>query len=180
MEHVDFKDMPVAAGLTLVTAGLVLAFVLEPPRTATLAGVSLAGSGGAVAVATRPSSIVLLVALVGGTLAVAVLRGRSPPPDAHCRCRFVIASLAVGPRLRPRAHVGDEPDRAHRHGAWLHDSIDVARNYPWDVGPIRTAGQDLRSIDLPWWYVPAWLGAQLPLLTFAALVGGVAVARRRA
>ena len=58
---------------------------------------------------------------------------------------------------------------------WLRDSIDIARKYPWDVGPIRIAGQDVRSVDLPWWYVPAWLGAQLPLLTAAALVGGVAV-----
>ena len=58
---------------------------------------------------------------------------------------------------------------------WLRDSIDIARKYPWDVGPIRAAGQDLHSVDLPWWYVPAWLWAQLPLLTFAALVGGIAV-----
>jgi hypothetical protein len=57
---------------------------------------------------------------------------------------------------------------------WLWDSLEVARTYPWDAGPIRTAGQDLRSTDLPWWYVPAWLGAQLPLLTLAAVTGGTA------
>jgi hypothetical protein len=62
---------------------------------------------------------------------------------------------------------------------WLHDSIDIARRYPWDVGPIRTAGRDLHSVDLPWWYVPAWLWAQLPLLTLAAVVAGIAVVAAR-
>jgi hypothetical protein len=66
---------------------------------------------------------------------------------------------------------------------WLRDASDVARAYPWD-GTILTAGVEVRSLDLPWWYVPAWLGAQLPLLTFAALLAGLAalggaVARRR-
>jgi hypothetical protein len=41
---------------------------------------------------------------------------------------------------------------------WLKDSLNVSRSFPWDH-PIRTAGRDLRSVDLPWWYVPAWLGA---------------------
>ena len=33
----------------------------------------------------------------------------------------------------------------------------------------------MQSTDIPLWYVPAWLGAQLPLLTIAAVVGGAAV-----
>src|SRR5262245_42314871 len=46
MSHVDFKDMPVAAGLTLVTAGLVLSFAIESPVKASLIGLLLAGAGG--------------------------------------------------------------------------------------------------------------------------------------
>ena len=40
---------------------------------------------------------------------------------------------------------------------------------------MRVAGTDVRGDELPWWYVPAWLGAQLPLLTLVAVVGGLAV-----
>ena len=38
MEHVDYKDVPAAAGLTLVTSGLSLAYLLSPRRRATLVG----------------------------------------------------------------------------------------------------------------------------------------------
>jgi hypothetical protein len=57
---------------------------------------------------------------------------------------------------------------------WLRDASKNSLAYPWD-GTIRTAGGDVHSGHLPWWYVPAWLGAQLPLLTIAALVGGLTV-----
>ena len=57
---------------------------------------------------------------------------------------------------------------------WLRDSIDLARNFP-SQSTIRTAGRDLHANDLPWWYVPSWLGVQLPLLTLVAVVGGIGV-----
>jgi hypothetical protein len=173
MSHVDFKDMPVAAGLTLVTAGLILAFVLEPPRRATVAGGGLAGAGGALAVATRPASLLLVAGLVVGTAAVVLAwalarrRPRAALPVAVAACVAPVCGLALTWATNPIARIGGV--------RWLRDSIDVARDYPWDVGPIRTAGQNLRSVDLPWWYVPAWLGAQLPLLTLAAVVGGIAL-----
>jgi len=182
MSHVDFKDMPVAAGLTLVTAGLILAFVLERPRRASVAGAALAGAGGAIAIATRPAAIVLLGGLVAGTLAVVLgwavarRRPRAALPVAVAACAAPLCGLVLTWATDPIARIGGI--------GWLRDSIDVARDYPWDVGPIRTAGQDLRSVDLPWWYVPAWLGAQLPLLTLAAILGGIValavlLARRR-
>jgi len=67
MSHVDFKDMPIAAGMTLVTAGLMLSFAIERPRKATLVGVLATAPGGAIVLATRPGSLPLLVLLAGGT-----------------------------------------------------------------------------------------------------------------
>lgn len=66
--------------------------------------------------------------------------------------------------------------------SWLKDTAQANHPNTWE-GTIRTAGQDLLSTDLPWWYVPAWVGAQLPVLTFAALAAaviglGVALSRR--
>jgi hypothetical protein len=55
---------------------------------------------------------------------------------------------------------------------WLEDAADYAQSVQWELPPMRVAGTDVRGDDLPWWYVPAWLAAQLPLLTLAAVVGG--------
>jgi hypothetical protein len=55
---------------------------------------------------------------------------------------------------------------------WLRYAGAVARDYPW-AGAIRVAGRDVFSTDLPSWYVPAWLVAQLPVLTLVALACGI-------
>ena len=168
MMHVDFKDMPVASGLTLVSAGLILALALE--RRAMLAGALLAGAGGGIAVATRPGAIVLLGVVVGGTVAVALAWGlvrhrvRETLPVVVAGALAPVCGVLLTWATNPIARLGTVQ--------WFRDSIDIARKYPWNAGSIRTAGKDLHSIDLPWWYVPAWLWAQLPLLTCAALVGG--------
>jgi hypothetical protein len=173
MSHVDFKDMPVAAGITLVTAGLVLSFVIARAAKATLVGVVVAGSGGAVVLATRAGSLPLLVALLVGTVVpvlawgIARRRLRATLPVVITSFSALVCAFAFTWSINPVAQIAMLD--------WLQDAIDVARSYPWDEGPIRVAGIDVRSVDLPWWYVPAWLGAQLPLLTLAALVGGVAV-----
>ena len=57
---------------------------------------------------------------------------------------------------------------------WLRDASRNSIAYPWDR-PDPGRGGDVHSGHLPWWYVPAWLGAQLPLLTIATLVVGLTV-----
>jgi hypothetical protein len=173
MEHVDFKDMPVAAGITLVTAGLILSLVIEPPRKATLIGVLLAGPGGAITLATRAGALVLLLAVVAGTV-VSVLVWGFARRRVRATLPVLITSAAVPIFAFPFTW-STNPIARIDMVQWLHDSIKVARSYPWDVGPIRVAGVDVRAPHLPWWYVPAWLGAQLPLLTLAAVVGGLVV-----
>ncbi len=169
MSHVDFKDMPVAAGLTLVTAGIILSFSIPSPMSIVVS-VVLAGSGGAVVLATRPGALPLLTTLAVGSAAGVILVGRR----GHVRTLPVViaagASLAFAVAFtwatNPIARIGMP--------TWLHNAAGVARAFTWD-STIRTAGRDLRSTDLPLWYVPAWIGAQLPLLTLVAVVGGLAV-----
>jgi hypothetical protein len=64
---------------------------------------------------------------------------------------------------------------------WLHDSITFAHDIGEGSSTIRAAGKDLDPTHLPWWYVPGYLGVQLPLPTLVAVVGaaGVVVARAR-
>jgi hypothetical protein len=78
MSHVDFKDVPVAAGLSLVTAGLLLSSSQPSHARATAAGILLAGPGGAIVLATRAGALVPLVALAGGgALGIWVIGRRS-------------------------------------------------------------------------------------------------------
>jgi len=52
----------------------------------------------------------------------------------------------------------------------LQEAFIVMSQYPWD-GKINLYGDWLQSTDLPWYYVPAWLGATTPLLY---VLGGMA------
>jgi hypothetical protein len=58
--------------------------------------------------------------------------------------------------------------------AWLFDAVRIANEYPW-IGPVRTAGQQLMSNDLPWWYIPAWYLVSLPTLTLILTLVSVGI-----
>jgi hypothetical protein len=166
--HVNFKDMPLAAGLTLVTAGLILSVSLRPPRRATGAGILAAGAGGALMLATRPGSIVLLTALALGTAVIVFVIGLRARMTTLPVQITALSAIGIGLLFvwvtNPIARIALFP--------WIRDSVHTSRSFPWE-GSILTAGQDLWSTHLPWWYVPAWLGAQLPLLTLLAIAAGV-------
>ncbi len=181
MSHLDFKDVPVAAGLNLVTAGLVLSIVIRRPAKASLLGVLLVGAGAAVALGTRPGSFLLLTGFLAlacgafGAWGWAHGRPRAALPAAISSLAALAIATAFVWATNPIARI----DLVQ----WLRDASRNSIAYPWD-GPIRVAGGDVQSGHLPWWYVPAWLGAQLPLLTIATLVLGltvlgVVVSRRR-
>jgi hypothetical protein len=169
MSHVDFKDMPVVAGLTLVTAGCILAFVVEPPLRAAMVGALLAGSGGAITLGTRAGALALLGALTSLTAACVIgwgigsRRVRATVPTLVTCATALVAAAAFTWSTNPIARI----DMV----TWLHDAAAVARDYPWDLGTIRVAGRDVHS-TVSWWYVPAWLVAQAPVLTFVAVAGG--------
>ena len=170
LSHVDFKDIPVAAGLTLISAGLIFSFSIRSPQLAAAVGAVVAGSGGAITLSTRAGSLLQLMALaVGGALLIRMI-GRSSGfaivPTIVAASTAIIAAFAFTWATNPIARISMLQ--------WLQDSTAVARSFPW-IGTIRTAGRNVQSTDIPLWYVPAWLGAQLPLLTIAAVVGGAAV-----
>src|SRR5262249_59602101 len=106
---------------------------------------------------------VLLGAVVGGTLAAALVRGfhrhrvRETLPVVVAGAAAPLCGVALTWATNPIARLGTV--------TWFRDSIDIAKKDPWNAGSIPAAAKNLTSIDLPWWYVPAWLWAQLPLLT---------------
>ncbi len=167
MSHVDFKDMPVAAGITLITAGLILSLSLRQRPKAITAGVLLGGAGGALALSSRAGSLALILALVGGTALVAIVRAQMERRLTDAVPVLLAGASAAGCALiftwasNPIARI----DMLH----WLWDAFQTNRFFPW-IGTVRTAGTDVWSTEIPLWYVPAWLVAQLPVLTLVSLV----------
>jgi hypothetical protein len=172
MSHVDFKDMPVAAGITMLSSGLIFSRSASSPRARLLLGSGLAVIGSCVALGTRPGAWPLVTALTAGTLvmfAIADIRIRQPRRLLAPACAIVsggVSALIFLWLTNPFARI-DMP-------RWLFDTFNVMRGFAWD-GVIRTNGQDLPATDLPSWYLPGWLLAQLPLLTIVIL-GWAAVA----
>ncbi|MFN8223347.1 MAG: hypothetical protein U0R50_08915 [Gaiellales bacterium] len=177
MSHVDFKDAPVAAGLTLFTAGLLVGLKGAPGWSPTIAATALAAAGATVALGTRAGSLVLLSSLLlaaiaaAGALSLASRRdNRTFAPDFRRLLAVSGGALGVGLATtwvtNPIARIAPF--------SWLQDAAELAASFP-SVLTIRAAGEDLPSTNLPWWYVPAWLGVQLPLLTSAALLSGLVV-----
>lgn len=171
MSHINAKDVPVAAGLTLISSALMLVLQRRPTRADAIAGIAMAAIGGALAMGQRGGTWPLVLTLGAAGIGCAVI-ARIRRPD---RTRGIAISLAATVAAfaaglvviwltNPIARI-DLPQ-------WLLDAFGVARAYPMDLN-VRMAGMDVNSQALPWWYVPAWLGAQLPVLTTIAVLAGI-------
>ena len=175
MSHMNFKDMPVASGLSLLSAGLIfahrrgreghigtLAFALAP--------ISI---GSFLAVGTRVGAIVLVIAIVGLSTAWWVLlavRRKTLPQVIQTTVMTGIglaASIVMLWLTNPVAHI-DTP-------RLIFDSIRVSGSFPIDF-TVRVAGVDVATTNLPLWYAPAWVAAQLPLTLWVCLLVCLALA----
>ena len=170
--HVNFKDMPVAAGLSLISSGLILSFI-GSTRARWTFGISLTTVGAIIALGARVAAWPLVLAIMLGSLAIYAIiskrHGRISDvlPPLVSSIFAGLLSLIFLWSTNPFARL-DLP-------RWLLDSVVVMREYPMDL-IVRLAGSDFATTQLPWWYVPAWLFAQLPLLTLLALLwAGVCV-----
>jgi hypothetical protein len=173
----NIKDLPAAAGYTLVTAALVLA--LAPPdagpgRRAKLWLVAgAAATGTFFGVGTRLAFWVPIGASVAVYLVLwALQRARGDDPwiggliAALGGSAVGLAGIVV---LYPRAFA--------RPLEFLTGSVSGSAAYPWD-GATLTAGRLLPSLDLPWWYLPVWFTATMPVLLLALALGGLVAATR--
>lgn len=160
MSVLDYKDIPVAAGLTLISAALVL--TLSKPSNNNVPAVSLASLGATLSLGGRAGSLPLIIALPLMTLAIIFvidLRRRD-----FRRTSRVLLLTVVAPLVSVVVIWLTNPFARIDLWRWLWDSIVIAQQYAWE-GAVRTAGQELLSTELPWWYAPAWLLANLPILT---------------
>ena len=171
MGAMNYKDMPVAAGLSLLSWALIaLGGDQAPTRRTWVLTLIAAALGSFIALGTRAGAIALVVALIAVTAGVRLLqalRTRNFAPFTRSALLGLGAISLAGLGL-----FATNPIARIDIVRWMQDSIAISSNYIW-VGLIRTAGQDLPSDQLPWWYAPIWLLAQLPVLTTLAVVAGL-------
>ncbi len=162
MSYINIKDMPVAAGLTLITAGFMLNRSAQSVSVRWWVAIFLTATGAVIATATRPGLwplILIFAAMTLGIFGLSDLKNRSLRNSLPGILAVAISTIATLLFLW-----WSNPFGRLSLFQWLSDSFTVMRNYPWE-GTIRVAGIDVASTDLPWWYVPAWVLAQLPILT---------------
>ena len=165
--HVNFKDIPVAAGLSLVSSGMIMSFVGHS-RERWIYGVTLTTVGASVALGARVAAWPLVLGIMlGSVVAYAVLTKRRNEPVR--RLVPTLAAVFASSSLTLLLLWITNPFARLNLRVWLLDSVAVMSAYP--IGQIvRVAGSDVTATQLPWWYLPAWLFAQLPLLTLLVLL----------
>jgi hypothetical protein len=147
MTYINIKDLPVASGLTLVSAGLMVAWVGRSALSRWWLGGLFLVLGSCIGIASRPGFWPVFGFLALGTLSIlTILFWRSAD---RSRLLPVAALSAISAPITLIFIWWSNPFGRMALFPWLWDSFSVMRNYPWQ-GTIRTAGQDLISTELPW------------------------------
>ena len=170
---VDYRDSAVAAGLTAVTAAVILALSSRSDHVTRLAIVVFSAFGTLFAVAGRTGSIVMVAFILALAAITALVLARR-------RAQVVSLALASGAGL---VGIGlavlNHPAGREAPVTWIVDALRLSNANP-NVMIVRVLGQNVMSNEAPWWYVPAWLAAQLPIaMSVTAVLAIVVILRNR-
>lgn len=173
------KDVPVAAGFTFVSTGLVAmsATSLNGQKQSSQVRLLFVGMiflGSLMAVGVRPGMwVVLLVQILVTSLLVA----RQLMRDFNSEIRHKLLSSQIGWVLGSFTSalfcvVLIHPHLWQRLAEFPMASLQLSARFGQEAWTL-TAGQLLYSQELPWWYLPAWLIAGLPILLAIFGLGGL-------
>lgn len=169
LSAIDLKDIPLAAGITLASSGLVLLLNTEKRKYVTTIATCLLAFGYFVAIASRPGSWPLLLTVTIGSTFLFFLWMRIkavpiiPPIFSAAISIFTSASIALFLLFLTNPFAKIDLFR------WLWDSFTFVKKFPAE-GFLRVAGLDVPLSSPPYWYVGAWIFAQLPFMTFIAVI----------
>ncbi len=177
MSQVNSKDIPVAAGISILSAGFMLILKKYIFRKFFWLGILYITIGNGISIAVRPASILLVVTFLSlNTLIFVLFNLNKRNFILILRKIFIIyfISLPVSIFILYLSN----PISISNLFSWVIDAIRVSSDYP-SVQPIRVFGQDFLSNELPPWYIFAWVWAQLPILTFLSLFLGICILTKR-
>ena len=165
----NVKDLPVGSGYTLATLGFVALFRTSYATSWRLRALAYFGiiSGALLAVGTRPAAG-LPIALTGALMVIVaclflVVRRTSPTAFPRLGRRILDTSIALV--LSYLALVVIYPKGFINPYTLAHETLAISGRFPVNDA-VLTAGTWLQQPP-PWFYLPVWFGAQLPLLVIA-------------
>ncbi len=166
------KDIPVATGYTMVTAGLVALLYARGFRRSRLAhpavGFSLIAIGMFVAAGFRLGMSVPLVMTVGLFLFTLMFR-RHPPSWRIFDASTAVGGLCLGGGL---ILLGNSYLLSGMSLELLRAVVLGSKSYPWS-GETLFSGELVQSTSLPAWYWVGWLFFSVPVLLAAFAAVGV-------
>lgn len=165
----NIKDLPVAAGYTFFTTGLVVALAARTPLAGRRFGVVVALCAGGIllSVGVRFAMWAPILISVVVWFALVFLRHRSNGVPARGKVQAMLFGTAIGMAITIALY----PSAFSDPFEWLRESVSASSAYPF-TGSTLTFGTLLSSNPPPIWYLPVWTFAVVPLLIGAlALVG---------
>lgn len=148
--HLGFntKDVPVAAGLSIVSAGIIA--LRRPSKTLEVAAwLSSIAFGTFIVVGSRPVAVAFVIAVLLSVVVVLYGRIRLLMLVAFSALVGIGCVLALNPYGRR---------------GFLNWIVDAFLTSNLESSLVRFAGIDVQSGALPLTYVPGWIAAQMPLM----------------
>jgi hypothetical protein len=171
MSQINTKDMPFAAGLTILASGMMVMINSIPSKKTFLHSFLLSASGSFIAVGTRAGGFIIVLGILLASLLVFILKNR----HSGVFKEYLVFSVLLFSSTLATLFVlllNTNPLARIDLFNWLRDAFKVSGDFP-SIQPVRALGQDLLSDQLPFWYIPAWIFAQLPVLLIVLLLIGL-------
>lgn len=168
MAHVNFKDAPVAAGLTIISSALIVIFSEKVQVKRMYLSYFALIFGTTITVASRPGSLLLSGFIIGVVQILYFIRNIRYKNSLYLlslkliriNLAFLLGVLLLW-LINPLARLNLLQ--------WLYDSILIASDFPHNM-PQRFVGIDVSSLELPWWYAPIWFFAQTPVFILLIII----------
>lgn len=171
--HVNFKDTPIASGLTLVSAGLILSLKTLVKHYERFFSIFFIALGAIIAVGTRAGSSILILVLSVGSI-ICYLFFHYLTYKKIPNLKFSLISLVLAGVVTILFLLASNPLARNNLIRWLAHSVMSSSKFPHSVGN-RTFGRDYLSTDLPWFYIPIWTFAKMPFFYTLVLIFGLVV-----
>jgi hypothetical protein len=163
MNALNFKDVPLSAGFTLCAIGAVLCNLSGylPSKDRKSLGLALIFLGSVISVGTRPGSWVVTLFVIVSCLSASMFLAQNKTSLRKFASTLSLATSAFV--LSLLVLFATHPFARIDYFEWLVKVFQLSSKFP--AGGVNiTLGYILPAENLPWWYVPAWIFAQLPVL----------------
>jgi hypothetical protein len=171
MSQINSKDIPVAAGISIVSSGFMILFKYSLDRMYYFLGIIVTSLGAGIAIAVRPASVtIVFVLIIMNTLIIFIKDFKLIYSITNFLLFILVPIIIIILSLIITFYSNYIP--IEFFFTWIQDAIKVSFNFP-SIQPVKLFGLEFISNELPRWYVIAWVWAQLPVLVFVAVFVGL-------